>query len=80
MIRKTIDVNHAGIDFEVIVKFTPYRPAPSIDPNNYDSTICDPGDPLEIEIEAVMVDGKQISCDFDEFFEACQDEIVEALD
>lgn len=78
--QKTINLNYAGIDFEVLVDFTPARPAPAIDPDNYDNTLCDTGNSLEVDVLDVKVDGRSIPCDKDEFWEALEDYIVEALD
>lgn len=78
--QKTINVNYAGIDFEVELSFTPDSQPPAIDPYNYDSTLCDPGNPLEVEILDVKVDGCSIPCDKDEFWETLEDYIMEALD
>lgn len=78
--QKTINVNYAGIDFEVLVDFKPGRPAPAIDPSNYDNTLCDPGDPGEIEVISVSVDGREIPCDREEFLEATQEQIMEELE
>ena len=77
--QKTINVNYAGIDFEVLVNFKPDRPAPDIDPGNYDNTLCDPGDPGELEVLSVSVDGREITCDREEFLECLEDYIVEEL-
>ena len=35
---------------EVEVRYEPGRPPPRIDPRLYDATLCDPGDPEELEI------------------------------
>lgn len=78
--QKTINLTSAGIEFEVVLEFTPARKAPAVTQHNYDSNLCDPGNPLEVEIMDVKVDGRSIPCDKDAFWEAMQDYIVEALD
>lgn len=78
--KKTINLNYAGIEFEVELIYTPARKAPAIDPDNYDNTLCDPGNALEVDILDVKVDGRSIPCDKDEFWKTLEDYIVEALD
>lgn len=80
MSETTIYFNAGGIDFEVLANYRAPRPAPKIDPNNYDNTKCDPGDPGEFEIKKVIAGGKEIECDFEEFKKFFTDEIAEALD
>ncbi len=77
--QKTINLNYAGIDFEVLVNFIPGSPAPAIDPSNYDNTLCDPGAPGELEILSVKVYGREIPCDREEFLECLEDYLLEEL-
>ncbi len=77
--QKTINFYYAGIDFEVLVNFRPGRSVPDIDPDNYDNTLCDPGDPGELEVLDVKIDGCSIDCDECEFLEVMEEYIVEEL-
>lgn len=79
-IHFNIQFVYGGIEFDVSGFYTPARPAPSIDMNNYDNTLCDCGDGEELEVTEVCVDGNLINCDLDEFKDTFYDQIIEGLD
>lgn len=79
-IHFNIQFVYGGIEFDVSGFYTPARPAPSIDMNNYDNTLCDCGDGEELEVKEVYVDGNLINCDLDEFKVTFYDQIIEGLE
>lgn len=79
-IHFNIQFVYGGIEFDVSGFYTTARPAPSIDMNNYDNTLCDCGDGEELEVTEVYVDGNLINCDLDEFKVTFYDQIIECLD
>lgn len=79
-IHFNIQFVYGGIEFDVSGFYTPARPAPSIDMNNYDNTLCDCGDGEELEVSEVYVDGNLINCDLDEFKDTFYDQIIEGLE
>lgn len=79
-IHFNIQFVYGGIEFDVSGFYTPARPAPSIDMNNYDNTLCDCGDGEELEVTEVYVDGNLINCDLDEFKDTFYDQIIEGLE
>lgn len=70
---------YGGIEFDVSGFYTPARPAPSIDMNNYDNTLCDCGDGEELEVSEVKVDGNVVQCEYDEFRDTFYDQIMDEL-
>jgi len=68
-----------GIDFEVSGFYTPARPAPAVDMNNYDNTLCDCGDDEDLEVTEVKVDGNVVQCDYDDFKDSFYDQIMDEL-
>ena len=78
-IHFNIQFVYGGIEFDVSGFYTPARPAPSIDMNNYDNTLCDCGDGEELEVSEVKGDGNVVQCEYDEFRDTFSDQIMDEL-